>query len=270
MTPKRSNPNRRVAAAAAVVLAGVCTAALAPSAPLPQDTVEEIRTLRKSYIDLNERISAEKKQFAETKVFLTDEISLLEARIALLNESTEEARAEQDGTAEKRAELEAEEAEIDAGMESLRESIAGLEARARAMIATLPAEALKLVEQIASDIPASEEEAEEKGLDLYTRYLKVIGALNQVDSFSDDPIVTLGFVPDPASGREMSVTMIYLGVGQGYYVDEKGTKAGVGRPTPEGFEWTPNNELAPLLKQIEKTFNGGASAEFVQVPVKAD
>lgn len=270
MTSKRSKPNRRIAAVTAAVLAGVCTAALAPSVPLPQDTVEEIKSLRKSYIDLRERISAEKKQFAETQVFLTDEISLLEQRIAMLNEATAELQEEQDGTAEKRAELEAEEAEIDAGMESLRSSIAGLEARARAMIESLPAEALKTVEQIAGDIPESEEAAEEKNLDLYARYLKVIGALNQVDGFSDDPIVTLGFVKDPASGREMQVTMIYLGVGQGYYVNDDGTLAGIGRPTPEGFEWTPNNGLAPVLKKFEKIYNSGATAEFLQIPVKAN
>ena len=94
--------------------------------------------------------------------------------------------------------------------------------------------------------------------------------MNFIDNFNDDPFVTTAFVEIPARGETAEVTVIYLGVGQAYYVDQTGKYAGTGRPTPEGFQWTADDAIAPAVFQMKTIYNGGTAAEFVQVPVTVD
>ncbi|MEL6716294.1 MAG: DUF3450 family protein, partial [Planctomycetota bacterium] len=239
-------------------------------ASLQSDSTDEIGTLYQELIGLKEQTSDEKRQLAETRVFLEEEIALLEQRIGALKENTATLEEERGDTADKRAELEEEKAALDAGTQALEDAIVGLEARLLAVRPTLPAPLTETVNKVARNVPKSAEEAEEKKLDLYTRFVQVVGALNYIDNFNDDVTISLATLEIPALGKAAEVTTIYLGVGQAFYVNKGGEYAGVGRPTADGFEWTPDNALAPTVARLVAIYDGKEPAVFVPVPVRAE
>ncbi|MEO0715457.1 MAG: DUF3450 family protein [Planctomycetota bacterium] len=239
-------------------------------ASLQSDTTDEIGTLYQELIGLKEQTSDEERLLAETRVFLDEEIALLEQRIAALNENTATLVEERGETADKRAELEQEKAALEAGTKALEDAILGLEARLLALTPTLPAPLVETVNRVARNVPESAEDAVDKKLDLYTRFVQVVGALNYVDNFNDDVTILPATIDIPALGKPAEVTTIYLGVGQAFYVHKSGQYAGVGRPTPDGFTWTSDDSLAPTIARLVAIYDGKEPAVFVPVPVNAE
>ncbi len=70
-----------------------------------------------------------------------------------------------------------------------------------------------------------------------------------------------------SDGKPSEVKTVYLGLGQAYYLSAKG-EAGVGRPSSEGWVWTPDNELASKILQVVEMLEGKAQPKFVPLPVK--
>ena len=60
---------------------------------------------------------------------------------------------------------------------------------------------------------------------------------------------------------------IYLGLGQAYCADEKGTIAGTGVPGANGWAWEAKPELTESIRKVIDIFEIRMSAEFVPVPV---
>lgn len=267
----RVNGTRRARlVAAGLALAAAGAFAVQGDAAMQTDTADEIRGLQQAYTELRSQTSLEQKELAETRVFLEEEISLLEQRIASLKESTDALVAERGDTADKRVELEKEEAALKAGTRSLEEAIVGLESRFLALRATLPDLLLEQVNRVARNIPKDAADAEAKKLDLYTRYVQVVGGLNFIDNFNDDLKLTTASVRIPSIDKDVQVTAIYLGMGQAYYIDQTGKYAGTGRPTPDGFQWTPDDSIAPQIALLKEIYEGQKPAQFVQVPANVE
>ena len=71
-----------------------------------------------------------------------------------------------------------------------------------------------------------------------------------------------------AEGNERQVQVIYLGLGQAYFVDQNNTIAGRGAPGSEGWMWSFNNGLASKIRKIIGIYENGLPAEFVSIPVE--
>ena len=241
------------------------------SATIPQtDTAEEIRSLQREFIRLKDAASKERAQLSESRLFLEEEIALLEQRVASFKDGTATLERERENTADKRAELEQKKALFAEGTKSLEDAILGLEARLLSVRKMLPAPLLEEVNRLTVNLPKDAADAEKKGLSLYSRYVHVVGALNQIDNFNDDIDVQTESVEIPGLGQSASVTVVYLGAGQAYYISSTGEYAGVGRPASTGFVWTPDNSIAPAIQELKAIREGQSGAAFVQIPVKVD
>ncbi|MEC5126320.1 DUF3450 family protein [Verrucomicrobiales bacterium BCK34] len=51
------------------------------------------------------------------------------------------------------------------------------------------------------------------------------------------------------NGEARSVDVLYLGMSKAWFVDASGRYGGSGAPTPEGWQWTENNKLAPTIRE---------------------
>ena len=67
----------------------------------------------------------------------------------------------------------------------------------------------------------------------------VVAMLNEADRFNSAITLTVELRKD-AEGKERQVQTIYLGLGQAYFADEKGTIAGTGVPGANGWAWRPS------------------------------
>lgn len=87
---------------------------------------------------------------------------------------------------------------------------------------------------------------------LLPRALALITILNEVDKFHGAYTVAEETRPGP-DGRQLAVQVLYAGLAQAWFVNTSGDFAGTGVPTPNGWQWTPRNELARQLQFVATT-----------------
>ena len=144
--------------------------------------------------------------------------------------------------------------------------IASLEARTTALLPRLPDPIRTRVKPLSQRIP--EDPASTK-LSLGDRFVNVIGILNEVNKFNNE-VVTASEVRPLPDGSSVEVTAVYLGIGQGYYVNSDATIAGVGAADASAWKWTPENEAAPAIAKVVAIIKNESPAAFVRVPMKVD
>lgn len=250
-------------------LAGLGLLAFGPGATAQDDVdpIDEIRTMHQEYVELRSQISKEKAQAAETEQFLRDRIALVEQQIQIAREAAEESKGETAKTADSIAKLEQENESLKAATASLEEIIWGLERDALAIRAWMPEKLKEQTSTLAIQIPATEEAAE--SLKLYGRFIQLVALLNQIDKFN----TSIQLVPEERKdGTDgVAVTAMYIGISAAYCANGAGTKAWVGTPSAEGYQWTPvstEEEAAVILKAITIA-EGKGTPEFVELPFTA-
>jgi len=104
---------------------------------------------------------------------------------------------------------------------------------------------------------------------LSQRFLTVVGILDEANRFNRE--VTASSEVRPASdGSLAEVNALYVGLGAAFYANAAGTAAGVGRPGPEGWEWSAADSAAAAVAEAFKVHQGEVMAHFVQLPVELD
>ncbi len=99
------------------------------------------------------------------------------------------------------------------------------------------------------------------------RMQNIVAILNEADRFNSAITMAIELRKD-AEGNERQVQVIYLGLGQAYFVDQNNTIAGRGAPGTEGWMWSFNNGLASKIRKIIGIYENGLPAEFVSIPVE--
>ena len=68
--------------------------------------------------------------------------------------------------------------------------------------------------------------------------------------------------------KTLEVKTLYLGLGQAFFVDKKGQYAGVGKPSPEGWQWESNNDLASSISSAIAIYEGIKPPDnFIELPI---
>ncbi|MGC6488206.1 MAG: DUF3450 family protein [Planctomycetota bacterium] len=235
----------------------------------PRVLAKALRSAHEQYAQAKRDISTEReawrkgKQTLETQVeVIRTEVSAFEARIAEARESIV--------TAEKKTgELKQEKASLEQVSGLLEERITALEERTKALLARVPEALADSVQLISQRLPDNDQEREE--ISLSVRYQNVIGVLNPIDKWNRE-VKVLDEQRDLPNGTTVSVTVIYVGLAQAYYVGGKGPDgapnvAGTGTSSEEGWRWTPQNDLAADVATAVSVYRNEQLARLVQLPV---
>jgi hypothetical protein len=247
--------------AAASVSAGAATAQTDSAA---DEVLGSTRSAVEKWVETQQIISKEKKDWQLGKEVLEQRISLIENEITSLEEKTAETRKAIGEADAKRRELASRNEQLKTAAASLYDRIGPLEQKTRELLATLPEPLQERVAPLSQRMPDDPENTE---VSLSERFQNVIGILNEVNKFNRDITVTneLRELPD---GSMAEVTVVYLGLGQAYYVTSGGDGAGVGRPAADGWEWTAANHLAPEIFQTVEILKNAEPPAFVPLPVE--
>jgi hypothetical protein len=253
----------RALIAAAIISLAVVTAP-AQTGGGEGEVLDSTRSTVAKWVETQQIISKEKKDWQLGKEVLLQRISLIENEIASLEEKIAETRGGIDDADGKRHELASRNTQLKSASASLYDRIGPLEEKARQLLATLPEPLRKRVEPLSQRIPDDPSDTE---VSLSERFQNVVGVLNEVNKFNRDVSVTneLRRLPD---GSMAEVTVVYVGLGQAYYVTSGGDGAGVGHPTEQGWEWTAANHLAPEIRQTVEILENVQPPAFVPLPVE--
>jgi len=255
-----------VAASAVAPNAGQDVAAERAVSAAAPPTVDSVRQLLQRYVETRRTISKERLEFARAKEAIANRIALVEEEIDAFRNRIAETEESLATAATRRDELVAENEALKTAGASLAETIETLEARTKALLPRLPEPIRDRVKPISQRIP---EDPADTSLSLGDRFLNVVGVLNEVNKFNGE-ITMASEVRTRPDGGSVAVTAFYLGIGQGYYVNEDGTVAGMGTATGEKWVWTPDDGAAASIARALAILKNEQPAAFVRVPMRID
>jgi hypothetical protein len=251
---------RTIAALAAVVLPIGSALAQGGSG----EKLENTRAALEKNVETRRIISEEKRDWAVGKEMLVDRIGLVKREIGALRERIRDAEASITEADRKAVDLVAENDRLKAASAALTASVEPLEQRVRKLLARLPEPLREKVRPLSQRIP---EDPADTRLSLSERFQNVVGILDQVNKFNRE-ITVNSEVRTLADGSSVEVTALYVGIGQGYYVNAKGDIAGFGTATADAWVWTPANEAGPAIAKEIAIFENEAVASFVRLPIR--
>lgn len=122
----------------------------------------------------------------------------------------------------------------------------------------------KLNKEFLPKLPASDSTNTQGSVS--SRIQTLLGILNECDKFNN----AVGIYTEKrknAGGEEVSVDTVYVGLGAAYFVNDGNNFAGTGRPGPNGWEWTPQPDLASHIRDVVRIYKNERAARFVPLPV---
>ncbi len=100
---------------------------------------------------------------------------------------------------------------------------------------------------------------------LAQRAQAMVGFLGEADRFQENIRAVREFVS--LDGDETEVRVLYIGLGQAYYLSSEGNRAGIGSPGDDGWEWTPRNDAAASIRRAFAVYDLETAPEFIRLPV---
>jgi chromosome segregation ATPase len=249
-------------ALAAVVLA----AALVGSARADEAAsgVDAYRARMDKWVETRRVLSAEKADWEAEQETLKATRDLLRQQKEALAAEVE--ALEQSGTVadDERRELLLERGEQQRARAALEGRLRALEEQVLALAREFPAPLQEKLEPLLVQIPATPEESR---VPLGQRLVNVLGALAQADKFNG----TATFVAETRAveeGQKVQVRTLYWGLAQAVFVDARGRSAGIGRPGPDGWEFSLDPALAKDAALLLDIYEGNVDLfQFVELPV---
>lgn len=256
---------RRSAVLATVLFAAFALLPVgAPASYQDPEKMADTRAALHEWVQARKLISAEQRDWRLGKQLMEDRIKLfdretasLQGRIAEMQTSIEEAQGSE-------RELSAENEGLKASSLALRARVTGLEARVSKLLAGMPKQVQDLVQPLSQSIPNNPEETDTP---LSVRYRNIVGILNLINKFNRE-LHLKSEKRQLANGSIAEVSVLYLGVGQAFFVTADGASAGIGTSGPEGWTWIPADEHAPAIARAIAIYNNEEPAAFVQLPVQ--
>ena len=264
--PDRHPPaRRRLALGGAVFLLfssalSLYTTGAEPASPTPSATLDETRLALSKWIETQQIITKERKEWQQGKEILASRVELvqkeiddLEAQIKKDEEKVAEAR-------KKRDDLQKENDDVGAIREQLRDAVTSMEADVRRLNKQLPSAVQEKLQPLLVRIPVDAGAAARVAV--AERFQNVVGILNAVNQANNE--ITVNY--EVHEGAD--VPTMYIGLAQAYYTNAATGAAGMGHPTPDGWQWDSSKGISrDILKSMEIR-QGKQTAAFVPLPMK--
>ncbi|MFN3533247.1 MAG: DUF3450 family protein [Candidatus Brocadia sp.] len=226
-------------------------------------TLEEIRLAMDKWIETQQIISKERKDWQQGKEILISRLELVKKEIATLEEKIRQAESSVTEANKKLNDLIAENNQLKAAGEQLTVAVISMEGEVRRLFNLLPAPVGAKLQPLYQRIP---EDPAKTNVSVAERFQNVLGILNELNKANNEISVCYE-VLNLASGKPSEVKTIYVGLAQAYYVSASG-EAGIGRPSADGWKWESSKDIGRDVLAALEILEGRHSPSFVGVPVK--
>jgi hypothetical protein len=225
-------------------------------------TLEETRITLDKWIETQQIISKERKDWQQGKEILLGRLELVKKEVATLDEKTKQAETSVAEANKKRNDLLAENEQLKTAGTQLTDGIAGMEGEVRKMFKQLPEPVHAKLQPLYQRIP---EDPAKTHVSAAERFQNILGILNELNKANNE--VTVSYeVHNLADGKPSEVKAVYVGLAQAYYVSARG-EAGIGCPTTDGWKWEPSQTIARDVLMALEIQEGKHSPAFVPLPV---
>jgi hypothetical protein len=248
---------------------GVAVFAVAGGAPPAHaaEKVGEFRVKMEKWVETRQILSEEKSDWDAERELLRASRDLLREQRKALKEQIAELDATITEADQERVDLLLERGEFQRTTTALQDWLVDLEAGVKALVPRLPTPLQDKLEPLIVQIP---DDPTQGRVSLGQRLVNVLGVILQAEKFNSTATLT-GETRAVRAGddQKVQVRTLYWGLGQAVYVDSRGEVAGVGRPGPEGWEFSEDPDLADDAELLLDMFEGNVDTiRFVKMPVQ--
>lgn len=240
------------------------SSAIATASLNAQNQVMETRDVLDQWVETRQIISEEQADWKIEKSILGETVQLLSGEIERLEKALADLESSATAADDERSSLAAEKETLDVASSMVQANIGALETQIKRILKSLPE---PLIEQIKPLIRRLPEDPENTDLSLGERLQNIVGILSRADEFN----TTITQTSEPreiGDGKTVEVRTLYWGLAMAYYVDASGQYAGIGVPSPNGWEWPRIDEAGAEIKQLIDIYEGNEDITFVNVPAQ--
>lgn len=227
--------------------------------------MDETRGLLQQWAATQRQISNEKTEWETGKAMLEGRIQLLKLSVEETQKKIAEAKAKLEEVKKRTAEAETEKAQIKQATEALLAEAPTLEKSIREIYQSVPGVVQEKIKVLYDRIP--KEGADIKNITAAERYQNVLGILNELNKANNE-FTSLPEIHDLGGGKKAEVKVVYLGLGQGYFVNSNGDIGGLGLPDKTGWKWTTDPQIAPKMRELVEVMKKSVAPKLVELPAK--
>ena len=224
--------------------------------------IDGARTTVAKWLATQQLIFQERKDWHDAKEILDARIAAAEREIVALDAKVAESNGKLADMSRERADAVSAEARLAESSQHAATAVTELEGEVVRLCRTLPANVLEKITPLRQRIPTDPATTRASVAERLQNVLGILNAINEANG----QINLVTEVRPLSDGKPSEVKTVYVGLGQAYFLSASG-EAGIGRPTPDGWTWTPANELAPRVAQAIEILENKAKPGFVPLPV---
>jgi hypothetical protein len=228
--------------------------------------LNETRTALEQWVELRKLISEEDTNWRIDRELMKDTLDVLAVEMELLEQRILDAEENTTEADKQREEMTLENDILKEASRAVEDIMPEMEANIRELIKSFPKALIVRIEQLVKRMPSAERARTTRAA-LGERVQNIVGILQEVEKFNKQ-ISIVTELKSLESGEMAQVKTVYVGLGQAYFVDEKGQYAGIVRPTAEGWQEEIRNDLASTIRDVVKIYENEKLAEFVPLPVE--
>ncbi len=227
--------------------------------------VDGFRTRLEKWVQTRQILSEEASEWEVEQETLKATRDLLREQKKALGETSAEVEATNTEADDERRALLLRRGEFQRANRSLEDEIRALEEAVLTLASRLPEPLQERLEPLLAQIPDDPENTRQP---LGQRLVNVLGVLSQADKWNGTANL-VGETRAVDGDQKVQIRTLYWGLGQAVYVSAQGRAAGMGRPGPEGWEFTNDPDLAGEAETLVDIYEGNVDAiEFVELPVE--
>jgi len=230
-----------------------------------ESQLEETRQVLQKLVEQRQKIADEQSQWLVQEQSLLDSIALLELEIELLEERIEVTEAESTQAERDRIRLNGQIEELKEASAVVATVIRGMEQRVLSLVNALPVEIKDKLARLTKRIPKRNEAESSIQASLSERMQNVVGVLTQIEVFNNG--IHVLSENKEKNGQTVTVSVLYIGLAQAYYVNSDQGIAGYGSvDTESGWTWTQDDSLVGVVSKAIDVYESNIPAEFVVLP----
>lgn len=222
---------------------------------------EDARQSLEKLLETQRLVSKEENDWLVGRELMQGRVDLLRRESETLRERIEQTNRDRAETEAKLAELRAQNEALKQGAKPLQDDIRKLESRVRGLLPRTPESVRQRV------APLSQRIMVETKAGLSERYQNVVGVLNELNKTAREVSVA-SEIRTLLDGRQVEVTVFYIGLSQAYYLNERSRVAGIGKLGDYGqWAWEEHNDSVDAIAAILGVYRGERPAVYVPIHV---
>jgi len=245
------------------LMAAILTAGLAAMGAESGDKLSATRSTLEKWVETRQLISKTRSDWQSDKESIEQSIALFERELKGVEEQMSKLSTNSGQADKERAQTEAAIKASNDSLEPAQKFAAAFEVELKNLVPKLPQPLQEILKNPLAKLPEDPASTKMKPTE---RIAALVQALNEIDKFNN-AVNVFSEKRKNASGEEVAVQTIYVGLGAAYFVNDTADFAGIGTPEKDGWQWALKPELAPTVQEAVKIYRNEHTARFLTLPV---